>query len=164
MTDSGEKLNGFNRAIGLIGLSELRTVSKATDLVTDVVKVADDVGDVSKKSDFVVAPDGTAVSTDLNKVSESFDNAGFDKVSTGTNNSVYEVPKSDGTETFYSRLQEGNPNGTPGYNGDRVVNTANTGNLNNKQFVQPNGSDFPNGTSKNSRREGGHIHLEPTKE
>ena len=141
-------------------VGDLGKVGKIPKHVKTINKAIDGIKS-SKKTDFVVTPSGTAVSTNLDKVSKSFDNAGFKKVNTGKNNSTYEVPKSDGTGTFYSRLQKGNPNGTPGYNGDRVINTTNTGNINNKQYVQPNGSNFPNGTSKNARREGGHIHLEP---
>ncbi|WP_236545596.1 HYD1 signature containing ADP-ribosyltransferase family protein, partial [Tenacibaculum maritimum] len=44
---SGEKLSGFNRAIGLVGLTELRAADKAVD----AVKAIDDASDVVKGGD-----------------------------------------------------------------------------------------------------------------
>lgn len=40
------------------------------------------------------------------------------------------------------------------YKGPRTVTTR----KNNGDYVKPNGADFENGTPKNQRKEGGHIH------
>jgi hypothetical protein len=114
-------------------------------------------------SDYVVTPDGTTVSTDLKKVQDGFDKAGFKQVEKNEANGVYEVPKADGSGTFYSRLQQGkNPRKTD-VDGDRVINTRNDGNTRNKQYVNPDGSRIHGAVPKDKRKEIGHIQLEPKK-
>jgi hypothetical protein len=110
--------------------------------------------------DFVVTRDGTAVSTNLSKVEGSYKNAGFREIERNPNNVIYEVPKADGKGTFYSRLQKATSPRQKATDGDRVVNTRNTGDTTNKDYVNPNGSRIEGTSTKSQRRETGHIHLQ----
>lgn len=112
------------------------------------------------KADYVTTPDGTTTSTDLNKVQTGYEKAGFDKVQTSSSNIMYEVPKANGSGTFYSRMQEGKNPRTSNLDGDRIINTQNTGNPRNKQYVNPDGSPIK-GASASERKRIGHIHLTP---
>ena len=139
------------------GASDVIDISKS---VKNIVEVGAEK--LTKNTDFVVTPDGTTVSTDLNKVEKSYNDAGFNKVD--PNNSVYEVPKSDGSGTFYSRLQQGNNPRKTDVDGNRVVNTQNTGNTSNKQYVNPNGSNITGNPTMSERKATGHIQLEKKKD
>jgi len=101
------------------------------------------------------------VSADLKKQEALFDKGGFRKVETNPDNVVYEVPKADGSGTFYSRLQQGKNPRQSDYDGNRIVNTQNTGNTKNKQYVHPDGTRIYGAPSKEHRKAIGHVHLEP---
>lgn len=92
----------------------------------------------------------------LNEIQKGYEKAGYKKVQETINNVVFEVPKADGSGTFYSRLERGTQGGE--FKGDRVINTENNGNLANKQYVNPDGSDIK-GLTKEQRKAVGHIHL-----
>jgi len=165
---------GVKATVGVIA-NEVKdeVLSVLTDGASDIIDLSKNLKNLAKAgfkklfgkadnvaTDFVVTPDGTTVSTDLNKVTESFDNAGFNKVETNPKNSIYEVPKSDGDGTYYSRVQQGNNPRKSDVDGNRIVNTQNTGNTSNKQYVNPNGSNMTGNPSKSERRATGHIQLE----
>lgn len=138
------------------GRKVFKYVAKNAD---EAKAITNKVDDISGGADFVVTPNGTAVSTDLNKVQEGFDNAGFNKVQDTELNSIYEVPKSEGSGTFNSRLQKGKAERTTDYDGDRVINTQNDGNLNSKQYVNPDGRGITGSKTKSERKAIGHVHL-----
>ncbi len=94
----------------------------------------------------------------LNEIQKGYEKAGYKKILETPNNVMYEVPTADGKGTFYSRLQRGVIN-AEGFKVDRVVNTRNNGDLNNKDYVKPDGSTFNNKESKETRSELGHILL-----
>ena len=97
----------------------------------------------------------------LDDIQRAYDDAGFNIVQQTDNNIVYEVPRADGNGTFYSRLQRGSGDGE--LRGDRIVNTQNNGNPNNKQYVNPDGSPILGPISREERRRIGHIHIEASR-
>ena len=113
-----------------------------------------DVLDLSK----MVTKGVQKLASSLDDVKKAYDDAGFKIVQESENNTVYEVPKADGDGTFYSRLQKGSGEGD--YAGDRIINTQNTGDPSNKQYVKTDGSPITGPVSKDERRRIGHIHLE----
>jgi RHS repeat-associated protein len=134
---------------------------KAGAKLLGIADGANDAAKAGRKADYIVTSDGTAVSTDLKKVKEGFDKAGFKQVEANSDNVIYEVPKASGGGTFYSRLQQGKNSGKTDFDGDRIINTRNDGNTRNRQYVNPDGSRIPGTASKDKRKEIGHIHLEP---
>ncbi len=149
------------------GASDVLDVSKTAKNLVElgVKKLVKKSDGVVLKPDFVVTPNGTAVSTDLKKIEKSFDDAGFEKIEVNPKNSVYEVPKGDGSRNnMYIRLQEGNTPRTSDFDGDRVITTNATGNTRNKDYVNPDGSRITGQADKAARREKGHVHLEKPKE
>jgi len=100
---------------------------------------------------------GKSFSKSLDDIQKGYDDAGYKVVETNSDNIVYEVPTADGTGTFYSRLQQGSGKGE--YGRDRVINTQNTGNTSNKQYVNPDGSRIVGPVTQDGRREIGHIYL-----
>jgi RHS repeat-associated protein len=118
------------------------------------------------KIDYISTHKGVTVFSDLKKTAKSFKDAGF-KVVEGTDGKVWEVPTPDGKGTFYVRLQPGTKGDKPEFSGDRIVTTRNTGNPNNKDYVNPDGSYIKTtkgkGKGKAERRKRGHTHLEQKK-
>ncbi len=76
------------------------------NIVSPARNQLDDVVRQSSKIDYVTTPEGVSVPTNLEKLGKTFDEIGYEKVQETGQNVIYEIPKADGTGTFYSRLQK----------------------------------------------------------
>ena len=138
---------------GILGV--VAEVALGAKVAKGLTKV-DDLASAASKGGFIVTEDGIAIHRNVNKLRTSLDNAGFKGIATTQtteSGTIHTLPNANGKGTFTTRIMDGKPGAGP-YGGPRVINSRS----NNGEYVRANGANFPNGSPKTVRKEGGHIH------
>jgi hypothetical protein len=126
----------------------------STTVATTAAPVSGMAPGLAGKPDFVVTPEGTAMRPTPEGNRASLEGAGFPGRATtqsSESGTTHTVPGPGGKSTDI-RIMDGGTGGPP-----RVVTTR----AGTNDPVKPNGSQFPNGTPKQARRDGSHVDLGP---